>query len=835
MIRPILGALTLAAALLTPARVAAAQGTSETMPHPITSVDVSEYADRLKLSPEQRRAAESAHDDYKLRFRALREGEIEQFLGAMRGMQEGGMMPRREVVDAFMDKMQRLQDRIRGLDDSFFSELEGLLDDSQRPGVEHLRLARARQRCRAEMSMGMVQGPTLDISRIYWDLDLPADAHANADPMVASYERQLTRRMLAMHEASGNAMRNMFTIFEELDLEGASQEQMMADPQILTRLLEAMKQRWAELSEPVVEEASEITGLNRRTVRQVAEFLPGPAAGTLRMQYLRRAYPEVEAMAIMGQEPWLQSAEQAGELSEAQRAEVAAIIDTYRRSAALLVDETCALIDARRESFSPFSMDPQAFQSHYQELARRQAAGRAMAAAAQRDLEAIVGEGRLGPGPPAGQQVLGNAAVPGGAGERAVASANGTAATIVVGEAKAAAAGGADPWLPPPITQRDIKLYIERLALDETLSAIATQMHADYASEVENLAIIGDLKWLVQGLWQVDPATGEMRLADDGTRERVYALRRAAFDAIVARDRAFFENLQSFVLEEQQAGVERLRRGRERQAYRSIAGMNIFGSGQGSQESSLDIVDLCQGGVLADGDRDRIGTILAAYESEVVPALRARYQACLERQQVMDKWSASVRANQGDQAAMVEASIRFQETMTTAGAPAREAGVRLAELNRRTLDALVAALPEAKRRAFRGAYNRQAFPTVYVDPVCVEEHLGRALALKDLSADQVAGISTLAGAYWIDYEALSRKMTALTDAADFLLGSPGHAEMTGYMQRQEELEKLRFDRDELSYRAISRIQGVLSPDQVAALGGLPKPKAQSDVSSSLRR
>ncbi len=834
MIRSVLGALTIAAALLAPARGAAAQGTSGTMPHPITSVDVSEYADRLKLTPEQRRAAESAHDDYKARFRALREGEIEQFLRAMRGMQEGGAMPRREVVDSFLDKMQRLQDRIRALDDSFFSQLEAQLDDAQRPGVEHLRLARARQRCRGEMSMGMVQGPMVDISRIYWDLDLPADAHAQADPMVATYERQLTRRMLAMHEASGNAMRNMFTIFEELGLEGASQEQMMADPQILTKLMETMKQRWAELSEPVVKESSEITGLNRRTVRQVAEFLPAPAAGTLRMQYLRRAYPDAEAMAIMGQEPWLQSAEQAGDLSEAQRAEIAAIIDTYRRSAALLADETCALIDAQRESFSPFSMDPQAFQAHYQELARRQAQGRAMAAAALRDLEAIVGEGRLGSTPPAGQQVLGNAAVPGGAGAHAVASADGAEVTVRVGGGKAAAAGGADPWLPPPISQGDIKLYIERLALDETLSAIARQMHADYAAEVENLAVISELKSMVQGLWQVDPATGQARMQDDGARERVYALRHSAFDAILARDRAFFENLQSFVLEEQQAGVERLRRGRERQAYRSIGGMNIFGSGQGSQEGSLDLVDLCHGGTLTAEDRAPIETILAAYESEVVSALRARYEACLDRQLVMDKWSASFQGNEGDQAAMIEASIRYQEAMTTAGAPAREAGLRLAELNRRTLDPLVAALPEAKRRAFRRAYNRQAFPTVYVDPVCVEDHLGRALALKDLSADQVAGISTLAGAYWIDYEALSQKMTALTDAADFLFGGPDPAEMVGYMQRQEELEKLRFDRDELTYRAISRLQGVLSPDQVAAIGGLPRPKAEPDV-SSLRR
>src|SRR5262245_28262857 len=166
-VRLFLSPAVLVAALLAPAPAASAQGTSGTMPQPITSLELVRYEDYLQLAPEQRQAAEGFHDEYKQRFQALRDGEIARFLDAMRAMRQAGL-PGRAAFDSFMDKMEQAQGRIRSLDDAFFSQLETLLDDARRPAIEHLRLSRARERYRSDTAVGIPPGvvPQADLSEI---------------------------------------------------------------------------------------------------------------------------------------------------------------------------------------------------------------------------------------------------------------------------------------------------------------------------------------------------------------------------------------------------------------------------------------------------------------------------------------------------------------------------------------------------------------------------------------------------------------------------------------------------------------------------------------------
>src|SRR5258705_11124074 len=63
---------------------ASAQGTFGTLPNPITSRELLDYAARLKLSDQQKKAAETFHDQYKQEFRTLRDGETAEFLKDMR-------------------------------------------------------------------------------------------------------------------------------------------------------------------------------------------------------------------------------------------------------------------------------------------------------------------------------------------------------------------------------------------------------------------------------------------------------------------------------------------------------------------------------------------------------------------------------------------------------------------------------------------------------------------------------------------------------------------------------------------------------------------------------
>src|SRR5436190_5358349 len=79
----VLGAI---ASILIFAGSARGQGTSGTLPDPISARELTRYEDRLQLSPQQRQAAETFHEQYKREFRALREGEIADFLKEMRSL-----------------------------------------------------------------------------------------------------------------------------------------------------------------------------------------------------------------------------------------------------------------------------------------------------------------------------------------------------------------------------------------------------------------------------------------------------------------------------------------------------------------------------------------------------------------------------------------------------------------------------------------------------------------------------------------------------------------------------------------------------------------------------
>src|SRR5688572_23960761 len=66
------GIVVLASLLL--AKSSAGQATADLLPDPMSSLELLRYADRLELSPEQRRALESLHDAYKIDFKVLQEG-----------------------------------------------------------------------------------------------------------------------------------------------------------------------------------------------------------------------------------------------------------------------------------------------------------------------------------------------------------------------------------------------------------------------------------------------------------------------------------------------------------------------------------------------------------------------------------------------------------------------------------------------------------------------------------------------------------------------------------------------------------------------------------------
>jgi hypothetical protein len=84
-------------------------------------------------------------------------------------------------------------------------------------------------------------------------------------------------------------------------------------------------------------------------------------------------------------------------------------------------------------------------------------------------------------------------------------------------------------------------------------------------------------------------------------------------------------------------------------------------------------------------------------------------------------------------------------------------------------------------------------------------------------------VTDLSTDYRMAYDALCEKMVELQAAAPDMSGPPAPGEPRDWQaiqDRQRELEKLTFDRNDLSDKTVSRLKVVLTDEQVQRLGGL---------------
>src|SRR6185503_5570930 len=215
---------------------ARAQGTSGTLPNPITTQELNEYGKWLKLSDQQRQAAEKAHDEYKNQFRALREGEITQLMKDMRSMDMG--VPQRKQAEAFLKKMDELNDKIAAVDSRLFDSLMPTLTEAQNALLPRVRMARERARYGdQQMMMGMFGMPPVDVSEIFHDMEVPAEVFEAADAAMASYEARITSEMGKLRDSISHIALDMLDAFEKQGIN----EETMKDPEAAQKSMEAMQ------------------------------------------------------------------------------------------------------------------------------------------------------------------------------------------------------------------------------------------------------------------------------------------------------------------------------------------------------------------------------------------------------------------------------------------------------------------------------------------------------------------------------------------------------------------------------------------------------------------
>jgi len=826
---------------------ALAQGTDGALPDPIADRELSAYARRLGLSDQQRLAIDTYHAQYLDEFRQLREKDIDRYL------QESANVLRRFMFAASsketrrsLNELDRLMSRIKSLDEALFGQIQTVLSEEQARAMPGVRQMRERERYRN----GLVRfvgyanpGARIDLAGFLEAMELAPKEREVIEPLVMEYEGQLTGALRKLYRATTDMFLDMVKQAEELTLAAGRQ----TDPQAAREAFRSIRDIWSQASTGVMAQAAEISALNRRSFRSFSPLLSEDAAARLQAEYYQRVYPDVHRGMIECLGKYDAALNLPG-LSDEQRTAITAARQSLRDRHHRLAEQMIDVWEALRKTGMFFGFRSEPAGSDREKLRSLQAQRDELNERALESLLAMLGpdlgedlhrtaqaeeSGEGGPGPRSG----GTITMRGGG--------RGFAPTVAVTASDESPAGigmaaGPDPYLPPPISQRQLTPYARLLEIGDDRRVVLEALHSDYLDAWEALRVdfIEPILDAAKTMWALDADSHEIKPPSPEAIDQLFAMRRSAFEAIRALDESFFDNIELAILDDDdesgRARVLRLRLARQRIAYnrdaarsgtgfRRQGGRMMFGRpGDDNREFRIDVTRLIEDQYLTDEDRATIEPTFTEYERLVTDAFKRRYELAFQYGQATERMSAVAAAQEGgtERGFHMSFGTEYRRLIQTVGRQLREAERAIAELNRSTLERLAAMLSPSAATSLRIAYRRQAYPQVYEDPSAAEEHFAAALALSDLAGARRTQITDILADYRGSYAALCEQMADIqaqeAREEDAERGDPDIWQRR--QERRNQLQRLRFDRNELNEKALRQLRAVLTEEQLRQLG-----------------
>jgi hypothetical protein len=800
--------------------MAFAQGVPRILPEPISSRQLSQCAEILGLSPQQRLALEAAHQEYQEEFRRLQEQEIDPF------MRDAGNLGRRmrflsnpKETEAALDGYEKLLARVKAVDERLLTAMQSVLTEEQLTALPRVRQWRERERYGAGITR-MVQrsnpAAVIDLSEILRDLELAAPGEAEA-AAIRQYESNLTTATRKLHDLTLETFRDFFKQMEALN-------QDAPDPQNPGRFFETMTPILGQLFVKVNAHLDEMAQLNRRSLRGFESVLAEDLARPLRDRFYRQGYSDAGS----GDNPALLAMQKALDLSNLDATTREAVLQLrggLRATTDRLTDQAATVIDQRRLAQRPFEFrgpgaEDQAFVRDLDDLRQKRRSANESALASLRGL--------LGPElfaqvePPAG----GGAAAAGVALAPAPAGGGGGGAPAAPGPRPESET---DPFLPGPIGGSEVERLSAALGFDESQREIGAALHEDY---IETYGAVRRARStaLVQARALLEERQPDAAPPAPEDVARLYQLRRSALDELAAIDRALLESLSAIAGAAPPAAMERFELARRRDVYRaglaapSSAGMpggrqprggfNPFG-GARSGEASIDLSRLASedAPIAAGSEADRV---MLEYERAATEIFRTAWESNLRVREQMERLGIEMmnRVRQRDAGGGGAAfGAGFQSLEEGDGRALREATRQIVQLNRQALQQLEPLLDAAAHTSLERAYQRKAFPDIFNDDQAPGVRLDAALALSDLTPQQRGALGQVGAEFRSAYEGLLQQMVSLRMADE-----PGGADrFQRGMEQWRQMDRLRSERDDLGHRLLLRLRALLTEEQATRI------------------
>ena len=373
--------------------------------------------------------------------------------------------------------------------------------------------------------------------------------------------------------------------------------------------------------------------------------------------------------------------------------------------------------------------------------------------------------------------------------------------------------------IPNPIAPLFAARATAVLHLDESNLAIIEAVYDGYRESYD--AEVETTKIEIEAMGEDTSLTFASKLKK--TRE----LEGAVAQAVALLDADFFEDLAAVnSLDRDDPNIRMLEHHRQRQ--RSNSQDDPFGVMSNQKDAVIDLVDLY---VLSEDATETLSQISSEAANTLTNSMQSYHENIrdlhLELQEANYNLShmqdAMYLLSESEQNERVAESMRKRWVEVINAIRDTTRAMLLA--NQTLMTELLDKIPEDDYWSVRTRYVRKAYPAVFKDSNDATTMLVAALAIQSLDAGQRSGLEQLSTSYKYDYwkicEAMisNRQSNASANSGEMLFNQED-------IQREIDLETLRFQRSELNSRIRMRLRMILQEDQIKDV-----PSLHSNVSA----
>jgi hypothetical protein len=807
---------------------ASAQSQRDMMGGPITTKRF-ERLSRAYLSPTDAELAalDGLHETYLEKFRL----ELDPELAAI-GASMGNGMPTKAEFDKFLRDVDRLNGRVADADNVFLNAAAELIAEDRRGGFNRIRDARERQRLLSGLArfapmMFGGGGSFVDLSDLVIQPKILAAVTDEQRELFGSIlggiEARLTSQARSYNARMREGMSKFFDVMQSM--QGVQAAPADADPEAEMARMQGMQTAYvtamAEIGGEFRKAVRSNFTANRESMEQLAAVLPAPMVVDLRTKLATKALGMVGAMGMMGGRGMGRGGEVSAIVSRIRRdesisAEVKqqanAILVTWRSDNADALESFAQLMVAS-DSNPMMEMMGGAGEAS-ESFAGITAASEKIQSAANTAFKAL--HGLLG-----GE----NNTYVTKYSSRARDGADTVDAYRGVAEVKAA-----EPDAIPEVRMQGIDQGVITATTSATVMQIFRTLGNDAAVEGLTDAVVQawlDDEWkprvepLQATIWQakvkVYSASSDGRVEYDlAAVAQVQQARQALVAAAFELDAKLETNLASalginaddlaFLLLrlERLALVLNKSNGMESPMVGSV--LNLLVSAKLDPATSVAIME---------ASRAEFTTLASEFPVMTAARLENSRKTLEAEMGFSTRDSARVAAASADYSRLVQESTKLNG----------ELGARVATIYDAACVAAVSdvdALASAKRARMRAMY-----PSIYRLSDSAERQLNASALFTELTDDQRGQIEALRAEYNVVYEMLSEQM--VMPAFEGFPGDGSADAFQDYAKRQAEVEKVRFQRKELTEKSLNQLRRTLGSTLSAKVPGLvPDEDAELD-------